>query len=322
MLIGILTLLGLIALVGTVLAADTPYVPDVGEIGWNEYPVYTGSTIYEGSMVGVIVASGYARAYVSGDIFVGHCREKVINAGASGSVNVSVLRGSYRLRVTLASVAITDVGKHVYASDDATYTLTQGTGNGVGVVHRYVTTNTCVVEFVANRGIAVATHSIQVVNGALTVGDAYSGLRVIVTAPAAHNEYGMSAYFETTITGTTAGHCYGVGSWINTASTPVLSAGHIIVPFEGGVYTGEAQAAGRIVFGGQHQAILAGAPASLHAWRLNTNRTITALIAAANPGSIGFTAGTGTSGVQAGYIPIADIVGVGVVYIRVYTSAT
>ncbi len=157
---------------------------------------------------------------------------------------------------------------------------------------------------------------------ALTVGDAYSGFRSVVTAVAAHNEYGMSAYFDSTITGTTAGHCYGVGSWINTATTPVLSAGHIIVPFEGGVYTGEAQATARIVFGGQHQAILGGVPASLHAWRLNTNRTVTALIAAANSGSVGYTAGTGTSGTQLGYIPMFDIVGVGIGYLRIYATAT
>ena len=157
---------------------------------------------------------------------------------------------------------------------------------------------------------------------ALTVGDAYSGLRILVTAPAAHNEYGMSAYFQTDITGTTAGHCYGVGSWINTSSTPVLSAGHIIVPFEGGVYTGEAQAAARIVFAGQHQAILGGAPASLHAWRLNTNRTITALIAAANAGSVAFQASAAETSTPIGSVPMFDIVGTGIGYVRLYDGYT
>lgn len=170
--------------------------------------------------------------------------------------------------------------------------------------------------------ITGASDGLYLTTTALTVGDSYSGFRSVVTAPAAHNEYGMSAYFDATITGTTAGHCYGVGSWINTSTTPVLSAGHIIVPFEGGVWTGEAQAAARIVFAGQHQAILTGAPASLHAWRLNSTQTITALIAAANPGTVGYTAGIGTSGTQLGYIPMFDIVGVGVGYIRIYDSAT
>jgi hypothetical protein len=166
-----------------------------------------------------------------------------------------------------------------------------------------------------------AIDKINVVNAALTVGDAYSGVRSVVTAAAARNAYGMSGYFDATITGTTAGHCYGLGSWINTSTTPVLSANHIIVPLECGVYTGEAQAAARVVLC-QLQAILNGAPASLHVFRVNTTQTATAVIAAANAGSIGYTAGAGTSGTQLGYIPIADIVGTGVVYVRVYDSAS
>jgi len=163
--------------------------------------------------------------------------------------------------------------------------------------------------------------ALSVINTALTVGDAYSGMRSIVTAPAASNAYGMSGYFDATITGTTAGHCYGLGSWINTSTTPVLSAGHLIVPLECGVYTGEAQATARVVLC-QLQAVLTGAPASLHVFRVNTTQTTTAVIAAANPGSVGYTAGAGTAGTQLGYIPIADIVGTGVVYIRVYDSAS
>lgn len=160
----------------------------------------------------------------------------------------------------------------------------------------------------------------SVTNTALTVGDAVSGIRSIVTAPAASNAYGMSGYFDATITGTTAGHCYGLGSWINTATTPVLSADHIIVPLECGVYTGEAQATARIVLA-QFQAILNGAPASLHVFRINTSQTTTAVFAAANAGSIGFAAGAGTTSTKNGDIPIADVVGTGVVYVRTYDAA-
>ena len=158
------------------------------------------------------------------------------------------------------------------------------------------------------------------------LGAAVNGISFYVHVVAPNNQSGMSAYFEADISGTTAGHCYGLGSWINTeGSSPVLAAGHIIVPFEGGVYCGEAQATARIVFAGQHQAVLAGAPASLHAWRLNVSQVagnITALIAAANPQSVGWVDGAGTSGVQVGYIPIADIVSKGIVYVRCYSSAT
>ncbi len=163
---------------------------------------------------------------------------------------------------------------------------------------------------------------LSIVNTALIVGDAYSGIRVGVTATDAHNEYGMSGYFQADIDGTTAGHCYGLGSWINTTGTPVLSAGNIIVPFEGGVYTGEAQAAARVVFGGQHQAVLTGAPASLHAWRLNATQTITAVIAAANPGSVAFQASAAETSTPIGSVPMFDIVGVGIGYVRLYDDYT
>ena len=130
---------------------------------------------------------------------------------------------------------------------------------------------------------------------------------------------GLMAYFEGHIAGTTTGHTYGLGAWINVDAAAVLTAGHIIVPIEGGVYTSEAQGAARVVFAGQHQAILTGAPTTLHAWRLNATQTITALIAAANPGSVGYSAGTG-AGTAVGWIKIADIVGVGVVYAKVYSA--
>ena len=84
---------------------------------------------------------------------------------------------------------------------------------------------------------------------------------------------GLCGYNEGHMTGAQAGNVYNFGSWINVDNGATMS-GNITTPFEGGVYCGEAQAAARIVFAGQHMAILGGAPASLHAWRLNTNQTI------------------------------------------------
>jgi len=134
---------------------------------------------------------------------------------------------------------------------------------------------------------------------------------------------GLSAYFEGHLSAALTGHTYNLGSWINVDAISLLAAGYICTPFEGGIYAGTAQAGARIVFAGQHQAILAGAPASIHAWRLNVSQvigSITALIAAANPESVGFAAGE-TASTQAGTIPIADIVGTGVVYINTYTTS-
>jgi len=111
----------------------------------SEFP-QSAAVIYEGKMLGNV--SGYARQLVAGDKFIGHSAEYYDNsAGSAGDWNIARYRGRYRLQVTLSGVAITDVGKAVYASDAETYTLTAGNNSKVGVVDRYVTTDTAVVEF-------------------------------------------------------------------------------------------------------------------------------------------------------------------------------
>jgi hypothetical protein len=129
------------------LSADTPLPRELGER--NEYPVAAAATIYQGGAVGL--AAGYARAYVAGDLFVGHAHAKADNSGGSaGDIKVEVYFGRYRLQVTVTGVAITDKGKTVYMSDDGTYVIAPvltAQYTKVGRVVRYVTTNTCVVEF-------------------------------------------------------------------------------------------------------------------------------------------------------------------------------
>src|SRR3990167_329006 len=120
-------------------------------------------------------------------------------------------------------------------------------------------------------------NSIQVANTNIASGDSYSGLRVAVANGDTDisNEYGIAAYFDSTLNANTGtdntGHLYNVGSWINFGSGYTPAADKIHVPFEGGIYDGGGTLTNaRLVFGGQHQAILSGSPASLHAWRLNT----------------------------------------------------
>ncbi len=134
------------------------------------------------------------------------------------------------------------------------------------------------------------------------------------------NASGVAGYFETHVAGTSTNHTYGLGSWINIEDAAVLAAGHIHVPFEGGVYEGAATMTNARIVLMQLQAVLTGTPASLHIFRVNTTKTITAVFAAANSGSIGYTAGTG-SGTAIGWIALADIAGgVGVVYAKVYSA--
>lgn len=111
----------------------------------NTLPTAASATIYRGSAVGD--SSGYARALTAGDPFRGFADAKVDNsAGSAGDKNVDVIEEGY-VQVTLSSIAITDVGKPVYMSDDGTFTLTASTNSLVGKVYRYVTTDTCIVKF-------------------------------------------------------------------------------------------------------------------------------------------------------------------------------
>ena len=132
---------------------------------------------------------------------------------------------------------------------------------------------------------------------------------------------GVNGYVQGNLFGTSAGHTYGFGSWMNLQAGYVATGGHIHVPIEGGLWCGEAQATLRAVFAGQHMAILGGAPASLNAWRLNTNQTVDAVIAAANAGSVGYVADAGVASAKVGAVPLVDVVGHGIRWVRLYDAS-
>jgi hypothetical protein len=114
----------------TTLAVDTPRAWVLGD--YESYPVIANDIIYEGAAVGDN-GSGYARPLVAGDPFLGFAEINVDNTGGSaGDKRVRVKREG-ALQVAVTSVAITDVGKPVYASDDATFLLTQSTNSLIGV---------------------------------------------------------------------------------------------------------------------------------------------------------------------------------------------
>ncbi len=129
----------------TTLAANSPLTHVVGEHG--SIPCINADIVYEGAMVGIVKATGYGRPLTAGDVFGGHAIDKVDNSsGSAGDKDIRVLTGRYRLEVALAG-KITDVGRPVYASDDATYTFAAPSNSYVGVVTRYVSTTKMEVEF-------------------------------------------------------------------------------------------------------------------------------------------------------------------------------
>lgn len=137
----------------TTLAADSPRVYEIGDL--NDLPVVATDIIYEGAAVGDN-GSGYARPLVAGDPFRGFADRKADNfAGAAGDINVRI-KECGRIQLAIGSLAITDVGKDVFASDDNTFTLTQSTNTRIGHVVRYVSSGVGIVEFDAQQGGGVA----------------------------------------------------------------------------------------------------------------------------------------------------------------------
>jgi hypothetical protein len=130
------------------LSSNTPHKRGTGI--YNELPVKASAHIYFGSMVGYDEATGYFRALTAGDPFYGHAETEADNSsGANAALDVPVMRDPYPVQVTLTGVSVEDMGRDVYASDDATTTFdpagTSGANSYVGKVIRYVTTNTAVI---------------------------------------------------------------------------------------------------------------------------------------------------------------------------------
>jgi hypothetical protein len=135
----------------TTLAVDKPRAYEQGDV--NELPVIASDIIYEGAAVGDN-GSGYARPLVAGDPFRGFSIDNVDNStGAAGDKTVRVKKEG-EVVLDISALAITDVGKPVYASDDDTFTLTASTNTHIGRVVRWISTGKGVVAFSAVRGAA------------------------------------------------------------------------------------------------------------------------------------------------------------------------
>lgn len=151
----------------TTLAANLPRAFDLGD--HNHIPIIASDIVYQGAAVGDN-ASGYGRPLTSGDPFRGFALEKVDNSsGSAGDLNISLLtKGNIQLAVS--GLAITDVGRPVYATDDNTFVLT-GIGSYIGHVHRYVSSGYGIIAFDADIPEEVVIVSIPITNAKLADGD-------------------------------------------------------------------------------------------------------------------------------------------------------
>lgn len=133
------------------LTKTTPrsYTATVGPT-YNDHTVETDAQIFGGGAVAVVIASGLARALVGNSTvehFAGFSEQTVLGDGRA-TVKVRT-EGIVQLPVVGVNSA-DDIGKPVYASDDGTFSLTQGTNDPqIGVVHRHVSGTACMVSFKA-----------------------------------------------------------------------------------------------------------------------------------------------------------------------------
>ena len=106
----------------------------------NAFPIKASTKFYEGSAIGVEVATGYARPLVAGDLFSGFAEGPVDNSsGSNGDLSIRA-RDDEKVLLAVSGAAITDIGKPVYASDDDTFTLTATSNSYVGRIYRFDST--------------------------------------------------------------------------------------------------------------------------------------------------------------------------------------
>ena len=133
----------------TTLSVDK--VRDLKPGDMNNLPCINADIIYGGAAVGLVKATGYARPLTSVDQFAGFAHRQCDNSlGAAGDKYVSVVReGVATLPVTGA--VITDIGQHVWATDDDTFQLHGAGGVYVGKIVRFVSSGIVDVQFSAGE---------------------------------------------------------------------------------------------------------------------------------------------------------------------------
>ena len=128
------------------LSKDEPRKFSAGQpAALTEIVMASGVTIYQGSAVGL--TSDTARALNAADTFAGFCERQKTNA--SGGSTKAPIRTSGIVELAVASVAATNIGDTVYATDDNTFTLVASGGVAIGKVHEFLSSGRCLVKFEA-----------------------------------------------------------------------------------------------------------------------------------------------------------------------------
>ena len=128
----------------TALATDANRTYELGDI--NQVPVKGSSVIYQGAAVGGH-SSGYARSLQSADKFLGFADERIDNSGGGDGVKTARVRKRGSILLDISGVALGDIGKSVYATDDNTFTLSDASSVYIGQISRIDSSGVALVEF-------------------------------------------------------------------------------------------------------------------------------------------------------------------------------
>lgn len=115
------------------LTADTPraFVESMNGGIVVDVPLGASEVVFRGSAVSS--DAGYGAPLAAGELFLGFALEGKTGGSSDGDVTVKTqFMGSAVLAV--ASVAVADIGKTVYASDDGTFTLVGSSNSSIGRV--------------------------------------------------------------------------------------------------------------------------------------------------------------------------------------------
>lgn len=92
-------------------------------------------------------SSGYARPIANGDKFLGFADEKIDNSGGGDGIKTVRVRKRGAILLDISGVALGDIGKSVYATDDNTFTLSDTDAVYIGQISRIDSSGVALVEF-------------------------------------------------------------------------------------------------------------------------------------------------------------------------------
>jgi len=112
----------------------------------NAIPVAAAAKIFQGALVGR-TAAGYGRPLKAGDVAIGFAKDPIDNTNGVDGEKTCELKSKGKASLFIGGLALGDVGRKVYASDDNTFTLNAGGNSAVGKLVRFEKADYGIVAF-------------------------------------------------------------------------------------------------------------------------------------------------------------------------------